>query len=37
LGLTIPGVKTRHGRARQKMARFLGRMNHYRPRSRACR
>jgi RNA polymerase sigma-70 factor (ECF subfamily) len=37
LGLTIPAVKTRHRRARQKMAKFLGPMNHSQPRSRACR
>src|ERR1700730_6585567 len=37
LGLTIPAVKTRHRRARQKMAKFLGPMNHSQKRSRACR
>ena len=37
LGLTIPAVKTRHMRARQKMAKFLGPMNNSQSRSRACR
>jgi DNA-directed RNA polymerase specialized sigma24 family protein len=37
LGLTIPAVKTRHMRARQKMAKVLGEMNHSQPRSRGCR
>jgi RNA polymerase sigma-70 factor (ECF subfamily) len=37
LGMTIPAVKTRHLRARQKMAKFLGRLNQPQPRSRACR
>jgi RNA polymerase sigma-70 factor, ECF subfamily len=30
LGLTIPAVKTRHRRARQKIARYLGRSNKFR-------
>jgi RNA polymerase sigma factor (sigma-70 family) len=37
LGLTVPAVKTRHLRARQKMAKFLGRLNQPQPRSRVCR
>jgi RNA polymerase sigma-70 factor (ECF subfamily) len=36
LGLTVPAVKTRHLRARQQMAKFLGRLSHSQPRSRAC-
>jgi RNA polymerase sigma-70 factor (ECF subfamily) len=34
LGLTIPAVKTRHRRARQKVAGFLERSKKFRPRSR---
>ena len=34
LGLTIPAVKTRHMRARQKVAGFLERSRKFRPRSR---
>jgi RNA polymerase sigma-70 factor (ECF subfamily) len=34
LGLTIPAVKTRHRRARQKVAGFLERSREFRPRSR---
>jgi RNA polymerase sigma-70 factor (ECF subfamily) len=34
LGLTIPAVKTRHRRARQKVAGFLERSRKFRPRSR---
>jgi RNA polymerase sigma-70 factor, ECF subfamily len=37
LGLTIPGVKTRHRRARQKIAGFLERSKIFRPPSRARR
>jgi len=37
LGLTIPAVKTRHLRARKKMAKFLGQLRQPQPRSRACR
>jgi RNA polymerase sigma-70 factor (ECF subfamily) len=37
LGLTIPAVKTRHRRARQKMARSLGRLGQSQPRSHASR
>jgi RNA polymerase sigma-70 factor (ECF subfamily) len=37
LGLTIPAVKTRHRRARQKVAGFLERSSQFRPRSRARR
>jgi RNA polymerase sigma-70 factor (ECF subfamily) len=35
LGLTIPAVKTRHRRARQKVAGFLERSSQFRPPSRA--
>jgi RNA polymerase sigma factor (sigma-70 family) len=34
LGLTIPAVKTRHQRARKKMAKFLGRLIEPQPRGR---
>jgi RNA polymerase sigma-70 factor, ECF subfamily len=37
LGLTIPAVKTRHRRARQKVAGFLERSRNFRPPSRARR
>jgi RNA polymerase sigma-70 factor (ECF subfamily) len=37
LGLTIPAVKTRQRRARQKMAKFLRSLSQSQPRSRACR
>ena len=37
LGLSIPAVKTRHRRARQKVARFLGRRGAFRPWHLACR
>jgi RNA polymerase sigma factor (sigma-70 family) len=37
LGLTIPAVKTRHLRARQKLAKFLGRRSRSQPASRASR
>jgi RNA polymerase sigma-70 factor, ECF subfamily len=37
LGLTIPAVKTRHRRARQKVAGFLERSSQFRPRIRARR
>jgi RNA polymerase sigma-70 factor (ECF subfamily) len=36
LGLTIPAVKTRQMRARQKMGRFLTPLSQSQPRSRAC-
>ena len=36
LGLTIPAVKTRQMRARQKMGRFLRPLGQSEPRSRAC-
>ncbi|MCU1259805.1 MAG: polymerase, sigma-24 subunit, subfamily [Bryobacterales bacterium] len=37
MGLTIPAVKTRHLRARKKMAKFLGRLSQSEPRSRVFR
>jgi len=37
LGLTIPAVKSRHLRARQKMAEYLGRVSQSQPQTRACR
>jgi len=37
LGLTVAGIKTRHWRARKKMATFLGRMSPSQPRSLTCR
>jgi RNA polymerase sigma-70 factor (ECF subfamily) len=37
LGLTIPAVKTRHLRARQKLAKFLGQLSRSQLRSRVCR
>jgi RNA polymerase sigma-70 factor (ECF subfamily) len=37
LGLTIPAVKTRHLRARQKLAKFLGRRGRSQPATRASR
>jgi len=36
LGLTIPAVKTRHLRARGKMAKFLGRLSQSGPLSHTC-
>jgi RNA polymerase sigma-70 factor, ECF subfamily len=36
LGLTIPAVKTRQRRGRQKMAKLLGPLSQSKPRSRAC-
>jgi RNA polymerase sigma factor (sigma-70 family) len=37
LGLTIPAVKTRHMRARQKMTKLFRPLSQSEPRSRACR
>jgi RNA polymerase sigma-70 factor (ECF subfamily) len=37
LGLTIPGVKTRQSRARQRIAKFLERLNQSQPQGPACR
>lgn len=37
LGLTLPATKSRHFRARRKMAKLITGLNHSQPRSRSCR